>query len=353
MEIALNLARARDGLTGINPSVGCVIVKNDEIISIGQTGYDGRPHAEFNAISDCNESLEGSKMYITLEPCNHYGKTPPCTNIIIKNDIKEVFYSVEDIDKKVKGKSFQILKSKNITVKRGLLKKKITNFYNNYFFHKKYKTPYVTGKIAVSKNNLIYSEKRKKITNIYSDRLTHLLRYKNDSLMISSKTLNTDNPKLNCRLKGFTKFSPKRIILDNYLKMKINSYIFKTANKNNTTVFYNKADKLKILLFKKKGIRLIKSNLIKGGYFDLKSILKKLYTLGSRNILVEGGDILSGSFLKNKIFNQFYFFKSSKKLSKTLIYKDFSHSKELTQNFKNKKKINSEFGDDSITLYKR
>tara|TARA_B100000780_G_scaffold131858_1_gene92450 strand:- start:2234 stop:2539 length:306 start_codon:yes stop_codon:yes gene_type:complete len=84
MELALNLARARDGLTGVNPSVGCVIVRNDEIISIGQTGYNGRPHAETNAIKDCNESLEGSKMYITLEPCNHYGKTPPCTTLIIK-----------------------------------------------------------------------------------------------------------------------------------------------------------------------------------------------------------------------------------------------------------------------------
>jgi len=155
MELALNLARAREGLTGANPSVGCVIIKDDEILSIGQTGLDGRPHAESNAINDCNESLEGSKMYITLEPCNHYGKTPPCTNLIIKKKIKEVLYSVEDIDKKVKGKSFKILKSKGIIVKKGLLINKITDFYNNYFFNRKFKTPYVTGKIAVSKNNLI------------------------------------------------------------------------------------------------------------------------------------------------------------------------------------------------------
>ncbi len=163
MKLALNLASVRDGLTGVNPSVGCVIVKNDEIISIGQTGYEGRPHAESNAINDCNEILEGSKMYITLEPCNHFGETPPCTNIIIKMKIKEVFYSVEDIDKKVKGKSFQILKSKGIIVKRGLLKNEVNDFYDNYFFNRKNKMPYVTGKIAVSKNNLIYSEKKKKL----------------------------------------------------------------------------------------------------------------------------------------------------------------------------------------------
>ena len=353
MELALNLARARDGLTGVNPSVGCVIVKNDKIISIGQTGYDGSPHAETNAITDCNESLEDSKMYITLEPCNHYGKTPPCTKIIIKNNIKEVLYSLEDIDKKVKGKSFKILKLKNIIVKKGLLKEKITNFYDNYFFNRKYKIPYVTGKIAVSKNDMIYSESTKRITNIHSDKLTHFLRYKNDSIMVSSTTLNIDNPKLNCRLAGFEKFSPKRIILDNNLKMRINSYVFKTANKNNTIIFYNKADKAKILFFKEKGIRLIKSNLIKDRYFDLKSILKKLYSLGSRNLLVEGGDILSGSFLKKKLFNKFYLFKSNKNLSKNLVYKDFTYFAKLTQNYKSKSKINSKFGKDSITLYKR
>jgi len=125
MKLAINLARARNGMTGENPSVGCVIVKNDKIISIGQTGFNGRPHAETNAISNSSQSLIGSKIYITLEPCNHYGKTPPCTSSIIKNGIKEVFYSINDIDKKVKGKSYKILSKENIKVKKGLLKKKL------------------------------------------------------------------------------------------------------------------------------------------------------------------------------------------------------------------------------------
>ena len=252
MTLALNLARARHGLTGENPSVGCVIVKNDEVISIGQTGYDGRPHAEYNAIKNSYVSLKGSKMYISLEPCNHYGQTPPCTNEIIRNNIGEVIYSIEDIDKKVKGKSFKKLRSKNIKVKKGLLKKKIKDFYDPYFFNRKNKTPFVTGKIAISKNNLIYSKGTKRISDVHSDQLTHFLRYKNDSLMISYKTLNKDNPKLNCRLKGLSQFSPKRIILDNFLKTKTSSYIFKTANKDNTIIFYNRANKTQISIFKKK-----------------------------------------------------------------------------------------------------
>ena len=353
MGLALNLARSRHGSTGKNPSVGCVIVKNEEIISIGQTGYAGSPHAEYNAIKDSITSLEGSKMYVSLEPCSHFGRTPPCTNEIIKNKISEVIYSIEDIDKKVKGKSFKILKSKNINVKKGLLKKEISNFYKPYFFNRKNKIPYVTGKIAISKNNLIYSKGTKKITDIHSDKLTHFLRYENDSLMISYKTLNQDNPKLDCRLKGFNQFSPKRIILDNNLETNINSHIFRTANKNNTIIFYNNVNKKKITLFKKKGIQLIKSNLIKKRYFDLKLVLKKLYKIGIRNILVEGGDDLSSSFLKNKLFNEFYLFKSPKSLSKLVAYKDFNCFKYLSQNYKNKKKINTLLGKDSITLYKR
>jgi diaminohydroxyphosphoribosylaminopyrimidine deaminase/5-amino-6-(5-phosphoribosylamino)uracil reductase len=353
MELALSLASARYGLTGLNPSVGCVIVKDNKIISIGQTGYGGTPHAEFNAIKDSNENLEGAKMYVTLEPCSHYGKTPPCTNIIIKNKIKEVVYAVEDIDKKVKGKTLKILKSKNILVKKNLLKNEVNNFYIPYFFNKKNNIPYVTGKIAISKNNLIYSKGSKRITDIHSDKLTHFLRYKNDSLIISYKTLNKDNPRLDCRLKGLNKFSPKRIILDSNLEMNMNSHIFRTANKINTIIFFNNANKKKITLLKKKGIQLIKSNLSKKRYFDLKLILKKLYKVGIRNILVEGGDNLSCSFLKNKLFNEFYLFKSPKSLSKSIAYKDFNSFKYLSQNYKNKKKIKSLLGKDSITLYKR
>ena len=111
MEIALDLAKSREGLTGTNPSVGCVIVKNDKIISIGQTSTNGRPHAEFNAIKNCTENPKDSKIYVTLEPCNHHGVTPPCTNLIISSKISEVFYSIEDIDKRVCGKTYKILKS--------------------------------------------------------------------------------------------------------------------------------------------------------------------------------------------------------------------------------------------------
>ena len=352
MEIALDLARSRHGLTGSNPSVGCVIVKNDKIISIGQTSFNGRPHAEFNAINNCYEELKGSKMYVTLEPCCHHGLTPPCTDSIIKSKISEVIYAVTDIDKRVRNKSFKILKSKKIVVKKGLLKSRIQNFYLPYFFNRNKKLPFVTGKIAISKNNIIYSKIQKKNTNSYSDHFTHLLRYKNDSLMITYKTLNKDNPKLNCRLKGLEKFSPKRIILDNKLNSKINSYIIKSSTNKNTLIFYNKADKSKISIFKRKGIHLIKSRIDRNNRFDIREILKKLYNFGCRNLLIEGGNDLTNSLIKNKIFNKFYLFKSSKSLSKSSEYLKFSGLNTLNQKYQKKINLNLNLRKDRITLYR-
>jgi len=109
MGISMNLARSRNGLTGLNPSVGCLIVKNNNILSFGQTGFNGRPHAEFEAIKKCKKKdLKGSSIYITMEPCTHFGKTPPCTNLIIKSKIKEVIYSISDSDKRTSNKSYPL-----------------------------------------------------------------------------------------------------------------------------------------------------------------------------------------------------------------------------------------------------
>ncbi len=353
MRLALNLASSRKGLTGDNPSVGCLIVKNDKIISIGRTGYNGRPHAEYNAINNSLEKIKGSKMYVTLEPCNHYGKTPPCTNSIINSGISEIIYAIDDIDKKVKGKSFRILSKKKIKVKKGLLKSEAKNLYDSYFVNRNKKLPYVTGKIAVSNNKLIYSKGTKRITDKSSDKLTHYLRYKNDSIMISSKTLNIDNPKLNCRLKGFEKFSPRRIVLDKHLKTNLNSYIFKSAKKNNTIIFHNSSDNRKKQIFKKKGIILIKSKVDSNELFDFIIILKKLYTLGTRNLLVEGGDKITKNLIKNKLIDKFYLFESPKKILINKKHQIFTSFSLLNNRFKNKFKISSKLAKDNITIYKR
>ena len=353
MQIAINLAKARKGLTGENPSVGCLIVKNDKIISIGQTGLNGRPHAETNAINNSVQNLSGSTMYVTLEPCNHYGKTPPCTKKIIKSGIKEVFYSMNDIDKKVKGKSFNILSKKNIKVRKGLLKKEANNLYDSYIKNRKYKLPFVTAKLAISKNRLIYSKNVRRITDQSTDKLTHYLRYKHDGILISSKTLNIDNPKLNCRLKGFENFSPKRIILDKDLDIKLNTYIFNTAKKHNTIIFHNSLNKQKIRILRNKKILLFKMKLNNKGKFDLTIILRKLFRLGIRSLLIEGGDKITKNILFYKLADQFYLLKSPKNLTKNDKHVLFTSNDILKKKYKNKSKIITKLAKDNITIYKR
>jgi diaminohydroxyphosphoribosylaminopyrimidine deaminase/5-amino-6-(5-phosphoribosylamino)uracil reductase len=353
MKLAINLARSRKGLTGDNPSVGCLIVKNDTIISIGQTGYNGRPHAEDSAIKNSFEKLKGSKMYVTLEPCNHYGKTPPCTKSIIKSGISELIYSIEDIDKRVKGKSFKILSSKKIKVKRGLLKEDAKDLYDSYIKNRTSKLPYVTAKIAVSKNKLIYSKGTKRITDKNSDKITHYLRYKNDSIMISSKTLNIDNPKLTCRLKGYGKFSPKRIVLDKNLDIKLKSYIFKSTKKGNTIIFYNSSNIAKNKILKKKGVFLIKTKLNNEGLLDLKIVLRKLYALGTRTLLVEGGDKVTKNLIKNRLIDTFYLFQSPKILRVNKTNQGFTSFGILNDKYKKMSKITSKLAKDNITIYKR
>ena len=353
MKLAINLARSRKGLTGDNPSVGCLIVKNDKIISIGQTGYNGRPHAEHSAIKNSFEKLKGSTMYVTIEPCNHYGKTPPCTKNIIKSGISELIYSMEDIDKRVKGKSFKILSSKKIKVKKGLLKEDVKDLYDSYIKNRISKLPYVTAKIAVSKNKLIYSKGTKRITDKNSDKITHYLRYKNDSIMISSKTLNIDNPRLTCRLKGYDKFSPTRIIIDKNLDIKLKSYIFKSAKKGNTILFYNSSSTKKIKVLKKKGLTLIKTKLNNEGLLDLKIVLKKLFALGTRSLLVEGGDKISKNLIKNRLIDTFYLFQSPKILRVNKTNQGFTSFGILNDKYKKVSKITSKLAKDNITIYKR
>ncbi|MDC0533237.1 bifunctional diaminohydroxyphosphoribosylaminopyrimidine deaminase/5-amino-6-(5-phosphoribosylamino)uracil reductase RibD [Candidatus Pelagibacter sp.] len=351
MRLAINLARAKNGLTGDNPAVGCVLVKNNTIISIGQTGINGRPHAEINALKNAFSDLVGAKMYVSLEPCNHYGKTPPCTKSIIKSGISEVFYAIDDLDKKVKGKSSKILSKHKIKVKKGLLINDARDLYKSYKVNRIYKLPYVVGKIAISKNNLIYSPGNKKITDKVSDKLTHFLRYKNDGIMISSKTLNIDNPRLSCRLKGYEKFSPKRIILDKYLEIKLNSRIFKSSKKGNTIIFHSSSNILKSKILRKKGIILIKSKLNKEKNFDLKSIFKKLYILGINNLLVEGGDKVIKDLLKKRLINQFYLFKSPKNLPDNKKKQIFTSANILSK-YSNSAIISSKLAKDTITIYK-
>ena len=350
MSIAMNLAKERIGLTGLNPSVGCVIVKNNKIISFGQTGFKGRPHAETVAIIKCKKNeLKDSSIYITMEPCTHYGKTPPCTNQIIKSKFKRVIYSINDVDKRTSNKAYSLLKSKKIKVSRGVLKSASKIIYKNYFLHKKNKKPFIAAKIACSSDYYI-SSSNKFITNQHSRDVSHILRYNFDSILISSKTANADNSKLSCRINGLENFSPKRLIIDKNLKINKKSPIITDKNKNNTIIFHSTKDKKKLKYFKLRGIRLIYTDLDSNNNINLKKVFSKAYNIGIGSIIIEGGKELTKSVLKDKLINEFYLFKSKKKLG-NLGKNKITDLKKIINFFKNKENIETFLDGDKITRY--
>ncbi len=351
MSIAMNLAMERNDLTGLNPSVGCLIVKNNKILSFGQTGFNGRPHAESVAIKKCKKKdLKDSSIYITMEPCTHYGKTPPCINLIIKSKIKKVIYSINDVDKRTANKAYQLLKLKKMIVSKGLLKSEAKKIYKNYFLHKYTKKPYIAAKIACSNDNFI-SSKNKFITNHHSREMSHILRYYFDSILVSSKTANSDNSKLSCRINGLENHSPRRLIIDKNLKINKSSPVINDENKNNTIIFHSSKDKKKINYLKSKGIKLNYTDLDVHNNVNLKKVFSKVYSMGIGSIIIEGGMTLTKSVLRDKLINEFYLFKSKKNLRKLGRNNISNLNKKISFFLKRKEIIETFLDGDKITRY--
>ena len=196
MSLALQQAHRTLGNTGPNPAVGCVIIKDNYAISAGHTSINGRPHAEYNAINLSKINLQDSELYVTLEPCSHYGKTQPCVKTIIKKKIKRVFFSIKDPDSRSHNKSTKEFKKFKIKVKNGILDSYIKNFYKSYFKSKMNILPFVTAKMAVSKDFYTSSKQKRWITNKFSRGRVHLMRNNHDCILTSVKTIIIDNPTL-------------------------------------------------------------------------------------------------------------------------------------------------------------
>tara|TARA_B100000989_G_scaffold167127_1_gene124968 strand:+ start:5238 stop:6380 length:1143 start_codon:yes stop_codon:yes gene_type:complete len=304
MNIAIDLAKKSYGFSSPNPPVGCVIVEydkhnnNGQIISVGNTQVAGRPHAEEKAISEMNfKKTKNYSCYTTLEPCNHKNQFQSCTERIIKSPIKKVIFSVKDPDKRTKGKGSLELKKAGIEVKSGILKKQTIDLYKGYFFRKMRMKPFVTLKIASSLDGKIGSKNDsiKWITNKSLRRLSHLLRFENDAILIGKNTAINDNPRLTCRISGLEKFSPKIILISESLKIPLALELFKKRNKDDIIIFTSCNDKNKLDLLKDV------STLIKldGNKFNLTNILKKIAIMGISNLLVEGGSKINNFFLRN------------------------------------------------------
>ena len=350
MNLAFEQAKKMLGNTKENPTVGCVITKENKIISAACTSKNGRPHAEVNAITSSPSNLKDSYLYTTLEPCTHYGKTSPCVKSIVKNKIKKVFFSLKDPDLRTYNKAKKYLIKNDVLVDEGILIREGEIFYKSYIKSKNNKFPFVTSKLAISRDFFTIDKKNKWITNSFSRRRGHLLRSNHDCLLTSSKTIINDNPKLNCRIPGLDYTSPTRIILDSKLKISINSNVLIDAHKYRTIIFYNKIINKKIHILKRNNIETHKLPLDINNDLDLNEVLKKIKILGFNRVLLEAGTELTGNFLKNNLIDDFKLFISNKPLSKM----GRNNFKNYFNFFlSNKKKINEKvnlFGDKLISI---
>ena len=236
MKNALNISLRGIGNTWPNPSVGVVVVKNDQIISRGWTQPGGKPHAEIVALK--KKIFFGATLYTTLEPCSHHGKTPPCVDQIIKSKINRVVIGLKDPNPKINGKGIRKLKKKKIKVTIGVLQKEIKKIHFGFFYKIKKNKPFIASKIAISKNGKMINPKKEWITSEVSRKYGNFLRSKYDAIITGINTVLKDNPLLNCRHYGMENLSPVRFILDSNLRIKENLKIVKTAKDIRTYVFF-------------------------------------------------------------------------------------------------------------------
>ena len=346
LNLAFQLAERNLGKTGLNPTVGSVVVKDFTVISSATTSINGRPHSEFNALNKI-KNVVGATLYTTLEPCTHYGKTPPCTNIILKKKIKNVFYSFEDPDTRTFKKAKKILSSKGIKTK--LIKsKKYNNFYRSYLINKKFKIPFISAKIAISKDYFTINKKEKWITNIFSRRITHLIRSKHDGIISTSKSINFDNALLNCRIEGFNKYKPDLFIVDLNLKLKKKLLMNKILKKRKTYLITYKTNIKKAQIYKKKGYRIIFVNSLNNKN-DFNLLFKKIYKMGYSRVVIETGLTFLNTLIKNRLINDLYIFNSNYNLNKkgknnsSLKYLKSIKSKPMSINLNNDNLYKKEF----------
>lgn len=301
MKKAISLAEKAEGETSPNPLVGAVVVKNNKIIGTGFHKRCGLRHAEISALKKAGNLARGATLYINLEPCFHFGKTPPCVEKVIEVGIERVVLAMKDPNPRVWGKSIRKLKKNNIKVSLGVCKKEALELNEVFLKNMKEGLPFVVAKVAQSLDGKIATKtgKSKWITTEKSRQFSYRLRDKYDAVLIGAETLRKDNPKLN----GLKKI-PYKIIISSNLDLPKKSYLFKNFP-SNTVVFtshkYKSKNKLpdqvKVIFLKmtKKGI-------------SLKQILRKLYSFGIMSVFVEGGSETLGRFFQQKLIDKVYFF---------------------------------------------
>ena len=323
MQRAIALAKKGAGFVNPNPMVGCVVVKDNEIITEGYHEYYGGFHAERNALTNTTADCKDATLYVTLEPCCHYGKTPPCTEIIIEKGIKKVVVGLLDPNPLVAGKGIKILEDAGIEVVTGVEVDKIKELNKVFLKYINTKRPYVLLKTAMTLDGKIasYTGDSKWITNEKSRKLVHKLRSEMMGIVAGIGTVKADNPMLNSRLEVQQPTAnsqqpnvhqPIRIIIDTKASISLESNIVKTANEYRTILAVGQqsivnAQQSKVEMLKSLNVEILYCE-EKDGHVDINDLMIKLGQKGIDSLLLEGGATLNAAFLEAGCVDEVYAF---------------------------------------------
>lgn len=308
MKLAMQLAGNAIGRTSPNPLVGAVIVKDNRVVGCGWHRKAGTPHAEVHALNQAGELAQGADVYVTLEPCAHYGKTPPCAKALVEAKVKNVYGGLLDVNPKVAGKGFKILEDAGIHVEYGFLQDELRKQNEVFFKWIEHKKPFVVLKAAMTLDGKIATAtgQSKWITNETSRAYGYKLRDIYDGIMVGINTVIEDNPMLTARVDGGK--NPIRIVVDSSLKIDINANVVQDKSAKTIVATTDKADKDKILKLQAQNVDVIVVDKDENDKVDIEKLLNILGQQNICSILVEGGATLSGSFVAKKLVDKVYFF---------------------------------------------
>ena len=306
MSLALKEARKGMGWASPNPMVGAIIVKNGKIIGRGYHAKYGEKHAERNAILSCSEDPRGGDLYVTLEPCSHFGKQPPCTDAVIEAGIKRVFVGSKDPNPLVDGHGFEILRTHGIYVEDGILEEECRSLNSHFFHYIRHKRPYISLKYAMTLDGKSATESglSKWITGPDARESVELLRHEHMAIMVGVNTVLKDDPMLTCHeRKGLR--NPVRIIADTNLRIPLESRIVESAGTYTTYIATSSRDEGKIKALEDKGCKvLVVEN--RNGFLDIPQLVQKIGGMNIDSILVESGGTLSWTLVEENLVDHVY-----------------------------------------------
>jgi diaminohydroxyphosphoribosylaminopyrimidine deaminase/5-amino-6-(5-phosphoribosylamino)uracil reductase len=314
MALALTLGRRGLGRTWPNPAVGAVIVKDGLIVGRGWTQPGGRPHAEIEALRRAGPAARGATLYVTLEPCSHYGKSPPCADAVIAAGIARVVSALEDPNPEVAGAGHARLRGAGITVDVGLGAEEARRDHAGHIRRMRDGRPHVMLKLAASADGKAGAASRKPvaITGERTRQRVHLLRARSDAIMIGIGTALSDDPILTCRLSGMTEDSPVRVVLDSALRLPTNSRLVRNAREVPLWV----VTAAEVPAAPKKALEAAGVTVLSAppldGRLDLSAVLRLLAERGISRLMVEAGPILAAALLEADLVDEVALFRSDK-----------------------------------------